>query len=146
MKKFELDHLKERIAQVVGCTNGTISTRLNRKKKSTGITLTRQIAIIRKGEATLKTDYELAEEHPYGTRQWGERLVECYDIPLTDLQKEKIAFNLRIDSRVDEIHTEIELEGKRLLDKAILGIIAVEDLPDELLKLGNMSVLADTNF
>ncbi len=146
MKKFELDHLKGRIDDVVKCTNGTVATKLNRLKKGTGITLDRQIALIRKGKGALKSDYELAKEHGYGTRTYGKRLVQCYDLPLTDSQEEKIAFNKCVDSRIDEIHTEIELEGKRLLDKAVLGIVAVQDLPDELLKLGNMSSLANADF
>ena len=147
MKKLEMDFLRERIIEVVRCTNGQVSTNLQGVKKGTGITTARQIKLIREGKATLKSDYDLVQgTSSYSSRPLYEELVRCYDFPWTDTQKKKIAFNTTIDSRIKEIHTEIELEGKRLLDKAVLGILSVTEIPDALLDLGSMVSLANTDI
>jgi len=142
VKKFEIEHLTKRINEVVKCTNGTISTRLNNQKKGTGLTDNRKLELIRSGRATLLSDHDLYER---GTRygdSCAETVIKCFEYPTTEAQKEKIKFNEIIDKKIEALHTEVELEGKRLLDKALLGIIEAADIPDELYKLGEMAQLA----
>lgn len=141
MKKFEIDHLTDRISQVVKCTNGSISTKLNKRLKHTGLTEARKLSMIESGRATLRPLTDLVTEDRYH-QNLHRSLLESFDYPTTDGQKEKIKFNKTLADKIDSLHTEVELEGKRLLDRAVLGIVEAKDIPDELYSLGEMVNLA----
>jgi len=137
MNKTTIDYVKARVNEVVQCTNGSISTRMNKKRKNTGLTLTRKIAQIRSGRAILKPDWEIGGiQSSY--KSGIEFLEEFYDFEITEGQKKKMDFNKRLEQAIEDMHTQVELEGKRLVDKAVLGIIEVKELPGELNKLANM--------
>jgi len=143
MRKFEMDHLKGRVDSVVKCTNGSVSTKLNKLKKDTGITDETKYEMIKASAATVRSHYDLYKDSAYRTNTLLHYLLKCFDYPITKEQQKKIDFNIQITNRIDEIHHEIELEGKRLIDRAVLGIIEAAAIPDELLKLGEMVSLTN---
>ena len=142
MKKYEIDHLTKRIGEVVLCTNGSISTKIDKRRKKTGLTDARKLSMIETGKAILRPLPELMDGRSGYHDPLHKGLLECFTYPLTDGQKEKIKFNDTLDDKVESLHTEVELEGKRLLDRAVLGIVSAEQIPDELHKLGEMVNLA----
>ena len=142
MKKFEIDYLKQRVGEVVQCTNGSVSTRLNKLKKDTGLSNEVKYGLIKDGKGILKSTHELSTEDVGYHSSLFKALLKCYYYPTTPEQDERISFNQHIDNKTDEIHTEIALEGKRLVDRAVLGIVEAEAIPDELLKIGEMVSLA----
>jgi hypothetical protein len=142
MLKFEIDHLKKRVTEVVQCTNGEVSTILNREKKGTGLTDQKKFELIKNGEATVKNLSDLYDLKTNYSEKLFKILLKCYEYPTTEKQKEKITFNKQIDNKIADIHLEIESEGKRLIDRAILKIIDIGQVPDELKTLNGMAQLA----
>ena len=142
MRKFEIEHLKTRVSQVVRCTNGEVATKLQKKLKGTGLTDKRKLEMIRNGKAVLKDDLTLSNTTTYSAKKYLFVLLDCYDFPLTEIQKEKIRFNEGVNSRMKELQTEVEMEGRRIIDEAILGIIEVKEIPKRLQELGRMSSIA----
>ncbi len=143
MRKFEIDHLRTRILEVTRCTNGNVSTHLNKYKKGTGLTEAKKFKLIQDKKATLKPLLDLSNNVLKGyDHRMSEAVLQCFEYPTTDSQQKKINFNNTIDARISEIHTEIELEGKRILDRAMLSIITADEIPDELYRLGEMVQLA----
>lgn len=142
MNKTNIDYFKNRIAQAVKCTNGEISTRLNKTKISTGLSTEVQLSMIRLGQATLKPDYELnTNENTYG-RTTADIVCRSFVYPLTPQQEDAIRHNKCIDNKIEGLHTEVELEGARLLDRMVLGVVTDEQVPDELKAIGDMVNLA----
>ena len=142
MKKFEIEYMKQRINEVVRCTNGIVSTRLNKIKKDIEFTKQQKFDAVKDGTAELKDLHYLSTTATGYHEQLAEAVLQCFSYPLSDKQKSREVFNKRLDNKIEEIHTEIELEGKRLVDKAVLDIVAAVDIPDELLKLGELVSLA----
>ena len=142
MNKTNIDYFKNRIAQAVKCTNGEISTRLNKTKISTGLSTEVRLSMIRLGQATLKPDYELNNSDKYYGRAAADVVCESFIYPLTPQQEGAIRHNKCIDSKIEELHTEVELEGARLLDRMVLGVVTDEQVPDELKAIGDMVNLA----
>ena len=142
MNKTDREYFEQRVNGIVKCTNGTIATILNREKKGTGLTATKKYSLITKGQATPKTENEILKVSDSYKDTNFDTFLKCFDYPLTELQKQKIAFNKTIDQRTDELMQEVELEGKRLIDKAVLGLIEAKDIPNALHNLGEMANLA----
>lgn len=142
MRKFEIEHLKERVNQVTRCTNGTISTKLNARVKGTGLTDPRKLEMIKQSRAVLKEELHLSVTKIYGGRTYLQALFECYDFPVTEGQQEKIDYNKTLTDRIIELHDEVTMEGKRIIDDAILGIIETKEIPIRLQELGRMTSLA----
>ena len=143
MRKFEIEHLKSRVSEVVLCTNRTISSILNKTKKGTGLTDSKKYSLIKSGVATVKAKHDLVNiGGGYRDGNAFTELLKCFDYPETESQKEKISFNENVNNSACELHTEVELSGKRLIDRALLGIIEAKDISDELMTLGNMVSLA----
>jgi len=145
MRKFEIDHLKARVKDVVQCTNGTISTTLNKAKKSGELTDLEKFHMIRHGQAQLRSDVELLQEHKWSRSfdTLAEQLTECFMYPETEAQKEVTKHNLRIDARITDLHTQVELAGQQLIDEAVLGLVELATIPERLHALGEMVRLAD---
>lgn len=143
MKKFEIDHLKSRVSDTVKCTNGSISTKLEKQYSNDEISETEMAGFIRSGEATLKPSHLLHKESRFYRSTYWEILYDCFEYPLTPAQAQARADNDLIDKKIDELHTAVELAGAELIDRAILGIIKVGDFPKELHKLGEMALLAN---
>ena len=143
MKKTEIDYFRNRISEAVNCTNGDISTRLNKFIKKSSLTEPQKIQLIREGKATLRPDYELVNSRTYKD-SLAEALCKAYTFDhLTDDQKEaEEAYNKTVNNKKQDLHTEVELEGKRLLDRMVLGMVTPEQVPDELKRLGEMVSLA----
>lgn len=143
MNKTDRNYLESRVKEIVQCTNGTVASILNKLKKSEGLTNDEKFHMIVSGQASLKSESEIHNlESSYG-RQHFKVLVDCFDYPLTDHQEACINHNKRIDSRIDEIMQEIELEGKRIIDRVVLGLLDNSDIPAELHRLGKMVSLAN---
>lgn len=136
MNKTEIAYIEKRVNQVVKCTNGRISTKISRKKKGTGLTDNAKLSQIRSGRATLKDDLEITAI----TSRWGgiEGLLRYYNFEITPKQREKINHNNRLDQAEEEMHTTVELAGRALIDKVVLGVIDKRELPAELGKLSRM--------
>ena len=67
MRKTDIDYSRGRIEEVVRCTNGEISTRMQRKKVKTHLSVSDKVSLIRRGKATLKIEEELwGQESEYG--------------------------------------------------------------------------------
>lgn len=144
MRKFEIDHLKDRIEETVRCVNGKIATVLEGRKIDDDLDNNVKLNLIRSGIAKLKSDHDL---HALGATDYKEKhvyaMLDCFEYPVTDDQQTIIDFNASIDARKDEAMLEVELEGKRLLDKALLNIIEMKDFPNELHKLGEMAKIVE---
>lgn len=136
MNKTEIEYISARVSSVVKCTNGKISTRLEKKKKGTGLTDVAKIRQIRDGRATLRDDFEISRISRYLDGAKG--LFLYFDFAVTEKQTEKIKHNERVDRAIDEMHTSVELAGERLVDKVVLGIIDKTALPQELEELARM--------
>lgn len=137
MNQTEIKYITNRVNEVTKCVNGTISTKINNFRKNVGITSTDKIRQIRNGEAKLKPDYELARIKS-NYRSGVDFLENFFDFKVTAEQKKKKAFNKRLVIKEEELHTTVELEGKKIIDSVVLGIIKKADLPAELERLGRM--------
>lgn len=143
MNKTDREYFQQRVSNIVKCTNGNIATILNRKKKSTGLTDIRKHGMITSGKATPKSENELTKLDTNRYNSTGfDIFLTCFDYPATDTQKEKIAFNKTVDQKIEGLMQEVALEGKRLIDKAVLNLIDPSDIPDALHRLGEMANLA----
>ena len=143
LNKNEMEHVRRRVDEVVKCTNGEIATVLNRVKKGTGLTDQRKYRMIKNGEATLITEKELVDDrnlHRYDSLY--DVIVKCFNYPETTTQADKREFNNRVENKKEELMQEVVLEGKRLIDRIVLGIIPLKDVPDELHMLGSMTAMA----
>lgn len=145
MNKTELTYIKNRISVVVKCTNGNIATKLNKSKKSTGLTDSRKYKMIADGKAMLKTEMQILELQSAYNGRVLDRLLMCYEYPTTEKQREKIAHNKIIENKIDSLMLEVELAGNRLLDNIVLGIIEASEVPNALHELGEMVNLAKGN-
>lgn len=144
LNKLELDHIKNRIDTISKCTNGEIATILNRIKKGTGLTDSRKYKFIVDGTATVMEEHEIIRIDQYKRQNTFECLLSCYRYPETITQEEKRAFNSRVNNKMEELMQEVTLEGKRIIDEIILGLISAEEVPGELHKLGSMTSIART--
>ena len=144
MRKFEIDHLKGRIEETVRCVNGKIATILEDRKKDDDLDNNVKLRLIRSGKAQLKSDHDL---HALGPTDYKEKhiyaMLDCFEYPVTNDQQAIIDFNASIDAQKEEAMLEVELEGRRLLDKALLHIIEMKDFPNELHKLGEMAKIVE---
>lgn len=143
LNKNEMEHVRSRVHEVVKCTNGEIATILNRLKKGTGLTDQRKYRMIKNGEAILISEKELVDErnlYPY--KSFYDVIVRCFNYPETITQADKREFNLRIENKKEELMQEAVLEGKRLIDRIVLGITPLKDVPEELYRLGSMTAIA----
>jgi len=142
LNKGELEHIKNRVENIVKCTNGEIATKLNRLQKGTGLTNTKKYNLICEGKATILSEHELLGISKYAYNNCFEALLMCFKYPKTTTQVEKITYNDRIKNKTEELMQEVTLEGKRLIDKIVLGLVELESVPEELHKLGSMTSLA----
>ena len=94
--------------------------------------------MIAAGKATLKPLNTIIGDSCYHHTEKSDVIFQCFGIPITALQKQQIKYNERIEAQIDSLHHEVELEGKRLLDKVVLNLIDKSDLPGELEKISNM--------
>jgi hypothetical protein len=141
MRKFEIEHLTNRITQVIQCTKGTISTFINAKSKPIAYTQQERLELIRAGKGILKSNTELKDGNGSYASDSMAVLIRCYEFPETATQKANKAFNKRLVAKKDDIWAAIDTASKRLLDNAVLGLIPIESLPHELEKLNEMSEL-----
>jgi len=142
MNKMDREYLERRVDGIVKCTNGTIATIFNKQKKGTGLTDNKKYKLIASGEAKVKELNEIVNKEKYYGDSQFKILLDCFDYPTTASQLEKIAFNKTIDNQAEELMQEVTLEGKRLIDKVVLGILPMNDVPDALHALGEMASLA----
>ncbi|MHA1739244.1 MAG: hypothetical protein ACTSWD_11710 [Candidatus Heimdallarchaeota archaeon] len=142
LNKTEMEHIRQRIDSIVKCTNGEIATRLNRIKKGTGLTVPRMYEIIKAGKATILSEHEILKTEKYSYTNMFEGVCKCFSYPETVTQKDKKEFNWRIEQKKEELMQEVTLEGKRLIDRIVLGLVELKYVPEELHKLGSMSSLA----
>lgn len=142
MNKTNIEYFKNRIEKAVKCTNGEISTRLNKTKISTGLSTEVKLSMIRLGQATLKPDYELSNSDKCYGLSAVDVVCRSFVYPLTPRQEDAIRRNKCIDNKIEGLHTEVELEGSRLLDRMVLGVVTDEQVPDELKAIGDMVNLA----
>jgi len=141
VNKTEIEYIKGRVGEVVLCVNGDINTKLNKKKHKVWLNDAEKIKQIRKGEATLLPDVELAKKkggYDYGV----EVLDKFFSYKTTPAQKKLKRENDRIQSKIDDLCLQVEAAGRKIVDRVVLGIIAKQDLPGELEQLGNMIKLA----
>lgn len=129
MNKTTIEYVRNRVSEVVKCTNGAISTKMNKKKKGTGLTFAAKIRQIRSGKAELIGDIELGGYESGYHNSAEKELNRLFKFKTTDKQKEKIQYNKNIDTAIEEMHTTVELAGKALIDKVVLEIIPVKDMP-----------------
>ena len=124
MNKTDREYFQQRVDGVVKCTNGNIATILNKKMKATGLTDNKKYKLISSDKATLKSENELIKVNVnrYSASAF-DILMNCFNYPTTDSQKEKLAFNATIEARISEMMQEVTLEGKRLIDQAVLNLI-----------------------
>ena len=142
MKKTDIEYFGKRIKQTVECTNGEISTRLNKYRSSTALSDAEKFEIIKQGKAVAKDLYYLVHTKVYSESRYS-TLLGCFDYPnKTKKQIEAERYNDTIKNKEQDLHTEVQLEGKRLLDKMVLGMVTPEQVPDELKLLGEMVKLA----
>jgi len=138
MLKLELDHIKNRVASVIRCTNGNIFTNMEKRKKETALTVQDKMEQIRKGVAVLKSDADLDELRAgYGIAGVG-FLCECFNFQETKEQVEAKKYNQRIDDAIVDMHLQVELAGKRLIDDVVLGLCDKKEVPNRLEKLSTM--------
>jgi len=138
MNKNAIEHTKDRVLEVVRCTNGTISSKLNKKmKKTMAYSMEEKYALIVKGKATLQPITDLMRETSYNTKKFS-AVLGAYTYPETAEQKKAREFNQKIADRIAEAHTEVDLAGKRLVDSIILGNISSKDVPAALVVLGEL--------
>ena len=142
MNKTDREYLQSRVNGIVKCTNGNIATILNREMKKTGLTDNAKFKMICNGKATIKEESSLVKVDVSYKQNGFDVVLKCFDYPLTETQKTKMAFNKTVQASIDELMQEVTLEGKRLIDQAVLNLIQPEDIPDALHKLGEMANLA----
>ena len=65
MNKTEIEYIKGRVNNVVKCTCGTISSKLNAQKQDEQLTTEEKVRLIRDGKATLVSDIQLKEQAGY---------------------------------------------------------------------------------
>ena len=142
MKKTDIEYFEKRIEQTVKCTNGEISTRLNKYRLTTALSDAEKFELIKQGKAVVKELDYLVRGKVYSEDRYAV-LLDCFDYPSkTKKQIEADRYNDTIKNKEQDLHTEVQLEGKRLLDKMVLGVVTPEQVPDELKKLGEMVKLA----
>ena len=142
MKKTDIEYFEKRIEQTVKCTNGEISTRLNKYRSSTALSDVEKFELIKQGKAVAKDLAYLVHTKVYSDSRYAV-LLDCFDYPSkTKKQIEAERYNDTIKNKEQDLHTEVQLEGKRLLDRMVLGMVTPEQVPDELKLLGDMVKLA----
>jgi hypothetical protein len=142
MTKTEIDYIDHRISNVMRCVNGQITMKLTKLIKNDELTTAERITQIRTGKATLLSNRQL-ESYNFGYHDRnGFAVVKCFTYNLSDKQKKAAAFNKRLKSKENELHDEVQLAGKRLLDEIVMGIYDKKDLPKKLIELSKMSELA----
>lgn len=142
MNKTDIDYVKARVNQVVLCTCGTITTKINKQIVVAALTKEEKIRLIREGKATLLTNQELRDGVKAGS--WPDKdvaLITCFTYPESEAQKQAAVHNKSFLSKLDEITQEVHLEGARLVDSIVMGIIDKTKLPDALKTLGEMASL-----
>lgn len=140
MSRTAMNYTKQRVEEVVQCTNGKISTKLQAKKVREVLSYKEKRKQIRSGEAKLKSDDSLYELEDLGYKPGAETgMDKLFVFQKTKTQKKADIHNKTINNQIEERHTEVELAGKRLVDRASLGIILVESLPEELEELARMA-------
>jgi len=142
--KGTIEYVRGRVGEVTKCTNGKIVTNLNNKKKTLILTLADKMKQIRSNKAKLRSLEYLREEFSMGYSSSNNKNFEIamnnlFKFTKSDIQKKAETFNKAIDSQIDERQTEVELAGKRLIDRCSLGLIPLDDLPNELEILARMS-------
>lgn len=142
MKKTDIEYFEKWIEQAVKCTNGEISTRLNKYRLTTALSDAEKFELIKQGKAIVKELDYLVNSRVYGESKYAV-LLGCFDYPgKTKKQIEAERYNDTIKNKEQDLHTEVQLEGKRLLDRMVLGTVTPEQVPDELKLLGEMVKLA----
>jgi len=131
-----INYVKDRVESVVRCTNGKISTELSEKRKSYTLDVSEKLAQVRNKKAVLKKNEELFIDFDLG---YGKCLNALFNFKRTKEQISAEIFNKTLESQEEERHTEVELAGKRLVDKTVLGIIELKYIPEELEKLARMA-------
>ena len=142
MKKTDIEYFEKRIELAVKCTNGEISTRLNKYKLTTTLSDAEKFELIKQGKAVVKELDYLVRSNIYKESRY-DALLDCFVYPSkTKKQIEAERYNDTIKNKEQDLHTEVQLEGKRLLDRMVLGTVTPEQVPDELKLLGEMVKLA----
>ena len=142
--KGTIEYVRGRVGEVTKCTNGKIATNLQNKEKTSVLTLAEKMKQIKSNKAKLRPLEYLRSEFYMGhgssnNKNYEKAMDQLFKFTKSDVQKKTEIFNKAIDSQIDERQTEVELAGKRLIDKCALGLIPIGDLPDELEVLARMS-------
>ena len=140
--KTATQYITGRVQEVVRCTNGKISTKIDEKEKHIQMTFHEKRTQVRTGKAKLRTDDYLYSEFDagYNSRESPEKcLDELFVFQKTDAQKRAEKLSESLENQREERHIEVELAGKRLVDKCALGIVCLTDVPSELEKLARMA-------
>lgn len=143
MNKIQLDYVKNRVSEVVKCTNGEIATSFNNLKKESAISLSEKLDQIRSNTAVLRpvTDLTKADNfHHYNN--FHEVLLKCFEYKETFQQVKDRQYNERVETKKEDIMTEVTLAGKRLIDDIILGIVELDLIPEKLHELASVTVIA----
>lgn len=142
-RKFEIDHLKDRIRSTTRCVNGNIETICEEKTKSVELTVEQKFDMILKKTAKLKPVKQLESiETEYRYEKLKSVLVQCYDYKLPKVLKENETFNKNLNEKKEELLKQVELAGKRIIDDVLFGIIKLEEVTDRIEELSSFSEIA----
>jgi len=142
MNKTDREYFENRVTNIVRCTNGNITDILNKTKQKIDLTNEVKFQFIVSKKASLKSEHDLINEKTGYNDTLFNIILCCFDYPETKTQQRQKLFNKTIDQRIEALMQEVTLEGKRLVDKAVLNLIELKNIPDALHKLSEMANIA----
>ena len=91
-------------------------------------------------------DFSMLELKRFESTEYHPKLIdvifECFNYPNTPKFGKEIAFNKKIDTKIEDLQQEVTLEGKRIVDQVVLGLLDKSAIPNTLHILGEMANLA----